>query len=72
MKVGGEVTPSALETYGIKTFVLSESCVFTASQKQKASMDLLYNDELTLGKILASSPRPVRWSTAGKNAECAA
>ena len=51
MKVGGEVTPSVLETYGIKTFVLSESCVFTASQKQKASMDLLYNDELTLGKI---------------------
>ncbi|CAB1220366.1 TPA: ABC transporter substrate-binding protein [Klebsiella michiganensis] len=56
MKVGGEVTPSALETYGIKTFVLSESCVFTASQKQKASMDLLYNDELTLGKIFGKQP----------------
>ncbi|EMX9090363.1 ABC transporter substrate-binding protein [Klebsiella oxytoca] len=51
MKVGGEVTPSVLAKYGIKTFVLSESCVFTAKDKRKASMDLLYNDELTLGKI---------------------
>ena len=56
MKVGGEVTPSVLDKYGIKTFVLSESCVFTASQKQKASMDLLYNDELTLGKIFGKEP----------------
>ncbi|POP47620.1 ABC transporter substrate-binding protein [Superficieibacter electus] len=51
MKVGGEVTPSSLSKYGIKTFVLSESCVHTAAHKQKATMDLLYNDELTLGKI---------------------
>ncbi|OOL11373.1 hypothetical protein BXQ27_33330, partial [Klebsiella aerogenes] len=26
MKVGGEVTPDTLSKYGIKTFVLSESC----------------------------------------------
>ncbi|PXW43975.1 iron complex transport system substrate-binding protein [Klebsiella oxytoca] len=51
MKVGGEVTPTVLDKYGIKTFVLSESCVFTSGDKHKASMDLLYNDELTLGKI---------------------
>ena len=51
MKVGGEVTPTVLDKYGIKTFVLSESCVFTSGNKRKASMDLLYNDELTLGKI---------------------
>ena len=51
MKVGGEVTPTVLDKYGIKTFVLSESCVFTSGDKRKASMDLLYNDELTLGKI---------------------
>ncbi|HAT3903151.1 TPA: ABC transporter substrate-binding protein [Citrobacter koseri] len=51
MKVGGEVTPSSLNKYGIKTFVLSESCVFTAAHTRKASMDLLYNDVLTLGKI---------------------
>ncbi|MDF7679897.1 ABC transporter substrate-binding protein [Enterobacteriaceae bacterium ESL0689] len=53
MKVGGDVTPTALDKYGIKTLVLSESCVFTTDNKQKASMDLLYNDELKLGKIFA-------------------
>lgn len=51
MKVGGEVTPSSLGKYGIKTFVLSESCIFTETHKRKATMDLLYNDEMTLGKI---------------------
>lgn len=51
MKVGGEVTPDTLSKYGIRTFVLSESCVFTTAHKHKATMDLLYNDVLTLGKI---------------------
>jgi len=51
MKPGGEVTPDTLSKYGIKTFVLSESCVFTTAHKNKATMDLLYNDVLTLGKI---------------------
>lgn len=51
MKVGGDVTPASLSRYGIKTLVLSESCVFTQKDKHKASMDLLYHDELTLGKI---------------------
>lgn len=51
MKVGGEVTPASLGKYGINTLVLSESCVFEDKGKQKASMDLLYNDELKLGKI---------------------
>ena len=51
MKVGGEVTPATLAKYGVKTFVLSESCVFTAAHKKKATMDLLYGDVLTLGRI---------------------
>ncbi len=51
MKVGGEVTPDTLSKYGIRTFVLSESCVFTTAHKHKATMDLLYNDVLTLGAI---------------------
>ena len=51
MKVGGEVTPGTLAKYGVKTFVLSESCVFTAAHKKKATMDLLYGDVLTLGRI---------------------
>lgn len=29
MKVGGDVTPASLSQYGVKTLVLSESCVFT-------------------------------------------
>lgn len=51
MKVGGEVTPATLAKYGVKTFVLSESCVFTTAHKKKATMDLLYGDVLTLGRI---------------------
>lgn len=51
MKVGGEVTPATLAKYGVKTFVLGESCVFTAAHKKKATMDLLYGDVLTLGRI---------------------
>ncbi|WP_220710271.1 ABC transporter substrate-binding protein [Enterobacter cancerogenus] len=51
MKVGGEVTPATLAKYSVKTFVLSESCVFTAAHKKKATMDLLYGDVLTLGRI---------------------
>ena len=50
MKMGGDVTPDRLAKYGIKTFVLSESCIFSGV-KRKASMALLYDDELTLGKI---------------------
>lgn len=51
MKVGGEVTPQTLAPYGIKTLVLSESCVQAGGHPQKASMNLLYDDELKLGKI---------------------
>lgn len=50
MKPGGDVTPDSLNRYGIKTFVLSESCVFSGI-RHKATMDTLYNDELTLGRI---------------------
>ena len=50
MKPGGDVTPDTLKRYGIKTFVLSESCIFSGV-KRKATMDTLYNDELALGRI---------------------
>lgn len=51
MKAGGDVTPTRLARYGVKTFVLSESCAIAGKAAKKASMDLLYSDELTLGKI---------------------
>lgn len=51
MKPGGDVTPETLRPFGIATFVLSESCIFTGKPSAKASMALLYNDQITLGKI---------------------
>ncbi|MBO8136097.1 ABC transporter substrate-binding protein [Dickeya fangzhongdai] len=51
MKVGGEVTPDTLAKYGVKTLVLSESCIFEDRHRPRASMDLLYGDVLTLGQI---------------------
>ncbi|WP_025244998.1 hypothetical protein [Candidatus Sodalis pierantonius] len=51
MKVGGDVTPATLARYGIKTLVLSESCIHVDGQQPHASMALLYRDILTLGSI---------------------
>ncbi|SUI81603.1 Vitamin B12-binding protein precursor [Serratia marcescens] len=51
MKIGGDVTPEKLAPFGIKTLVLSESCVQAGGRPQKADMNLLYDDELKLGKI---------------------
>ncbi|BEO46055.1 ABC transporter substrate-binding protein [Serratia marcescens] len=51
MKIGGDVTPEKLAPFGIKTLVLSESCVQAGGRSQKADMNLLYDDELKLGKI---------------------
>jgi iron complex transport system substrate-binding protein len=50
MKVGGEVTPETLEPLGIKTYELTESCIFVGP-KAKSSMDDMYNDILNLGRI---------------------
>lgn len=50
MKVGGEVTPETLEPFGIKVYELTESCIHIA-EKQKASIDDMYNDLLNLGRI---------------------
>jgi iron complex transport system substrate-binding protein len=51
MKVGGEVTPTTLAKYGIKTLVLSESCIHVNKRRPVASMDLLYTDFVKLGTI---------------------
>jgi len=51
MKVGGEVTPQTLKPYGINTLVLSESCIHTQSNKEGATMALLYDDIEKLGVI---------------------
>ena len=50
MTVGGEVTPESLQPLGIKTYELTESCIFVGA-KAKSSMDDMYNDILNLGLI---------------------
>jgi iron complex transport system substrate-binding protein len=56
MKVGGEVTPETLEPLGIKTYELTESCIFVGP-KAKASMQDMYNDLLNLGTIFGVEDR---------------
>lgn len=51
MKPGGEVTPETLQARGITTYVLTESCAHLDKTRPRASMDLLYGDELALGAI---------------------
>ncbi|MFT3688564.1 ABC transporter substrate-binding protein [Paenirhodobacter sp.] len=51
MKPGGEVTPDTLAPHGIKTLVLTESCVQVEKNRPAATMDLLYGDVEKLGRI---------------------
>ena len=51
MNPGGEVTPATLARHGIRTLVLSESCVHVGKPRPAASMDLLYDDMRKLGVI---------------------
>lgn len=52
MKPGGEVTPDTLAPFGIKTMILTESCVHLDKDRPEASMDLLFDDVLRLGKVM--------------------
>ncbi|WP_424832270.1 ABC transporter substrate-binding protein [Ruegeria sp.] len=52
MKPGGDVTPDTLAPFGIKTMVLTESCVHLNKDRPVASMDLLFDDVLRLGKVM--------------------
>ena len=52
MRPGGDVTPETLEPFGIKTLVLTESCVHLDKNRPEASMDLLFDDILRLGQIM--------------------
>lgn len=55
MKPGGEVTPDTLAPFDVNTLVLTESCVHLNKDVPKASMELLFNDVLKLGKIFGKS-----------------
>ncbi len=51
MNPGGDLTPDTLAASGIPTYVLSESCAQLTRRGPRASMELLYKDELALGRI---------------------
>ncbi|MDX8439462.1 ABC transporter substrate-binding protein [Mesorhizobium australafricanum] len=51
MKPGGDVTPDTLKGKGIETYVLTESCAQVDKTRPRASMDLLYTDQINLGTI---------------------
>ena len=51
MKPGGDVTPDTLAPYGIKTLLLTESCIHTDRDRPAASMDLLFGDVTRLGQV---------------------
>lgn len=51
MKPGGDVTPDTLGPHGIKTMILSESCIHLDKSRPAASLDLLYGDMLRLGTV---------------------
>ena len=57
MKPGGDVTPDTLEPFGIKTMILTESCVHLDKDRPEASMDLLFDDVLRLGKVMQVEDR---------------
>lgn len=57
MKPGGDVTPETLAPHGIKTLVLTESCVHLDKARPAASMDLLYGDVKKLGVIFDRKPQ---------------
>ncbi|MEM6466995.1 MAG: ABC transporter substrate-binding protein [Pseudomonadota bacterium] len=57
MKPGGEVTPDTLEPFGIKTMVLTESCIHLHKDRPAASMDLLFDDVLRLGQVMDVSAK---------------
>ena len=52
MKPGGDVTPDTLAPFGIKTMVLTESCIHLDKDRPEASMDLLFDDVMRLGQVM--------------------
>ena len=57
MQPGGEVTPDRLAAFGIKTLILTESCIHRDKNRPLASMDLLFDDVLRLGKVMQVKDR---------------
>ncbi|MCY4300815.1 MAG: ABC transporter substrate-binding protein [Aestuariivita sp.] len=67
MKPGGDVTPDTLAPFGIKTMVLTESCIHLNKDRPEASMDLLFDDVLRLGKVMQVEERAEKLVAGWKN-----
>lgn len=52
MKPGGDVTPDTLAPFGIKTMILTESCVHLDKNRPEATMELLFDDVMRLGTVM--------------------
>ncbi|MEL6947300.1 MAG: ABC transporter substrate-binding protein [Pseudomonadota bacterium] len=52
MKPGGDVTPDTLAAFGVKTMVLTESCVHLDKNRPEASMALMFDDVVRLGTVM--------------------
>ncbi|MFQ6546982.1 ABC transporter substrate-binding protein [Aestuariibius sp. 2305UL40-4] len=70
LRAGGEVTPETLAPFGIQVYELTESCTHIMN-KEKASMEDMYNDLLNLGRIFGVEDR-AEALVAGYRAELAA
>lgn len=55
MKPGGDVTPETLAPHGVKTLVLTESCIHLDKDRPAASFDLLFDDITRLGQIFGKT-----------------
>ncbi|MES2333113.1 MAG: ABC transporter substrate-binding protein [Pseudomonadota bacterium] len=70
MTVGGEVTPETLDPFGIRTYELTESCIFVGP-KSRSTMQDMYADLLNLGTIFGVDER-AKALVAGYEAQLAA
>lgn len=66
MKPGGEVTPDTLAPFGIKTMILTESCVHLHKDRPEATMNLLFDDVMRLGKVMNVEARADKLITGWK------
>ena len=55
MKPGGDVTSETLAPHGIKTLILTESCIHLDKSRPAASFDLLFTDIVRLGEIFGKT-----------------
>lgn len=60
MRPGGDVTPATLARFGIRTLVLTESCAHVDRADRVATMSLLYDDVLRLGRVFGVEARARR------------